>query len=665
MMRVGIEDEQPPWQPLPGWDHNSIPIATETKTEKLSFTIAPRIRPGILVRCRILSANMPQPDSNSDHDSWEEGTNLNQETMAMSSAGDGESCGDIEVDGAAEKAADARIRAQASTDFDTLPVDFGRYHVTEKLGEGGMGSVYLAHDSQLNRKVALKMPKFARSNVSKLVERFYREARSAATLSHPNICPVFDAGEIDGTHYMAMGYVQGRSLSDFTRTEKRQTIRSAVRTVRKVAIALQDAHAHGVVHRDLKPGNIMIDHRNEPIVMDFGLACQADQESDSRLTQDGAILGSPAYMSPEQLEGKVDKIGPACDIYSLGVVLFELLTGELPFKGTGSIMSIIGEVFSKETPDPADSRENLDPRLSLICQKALAKEAENRYESMLVFAEELTLFLKTSGDELGSKIDPVVSGSAELIRAREQYELAQSLFRDGQVAAALAILEKMALLTDTNARQYVDWAKSGLGKHSAPAQQTTGKSDLPDLASDIWKDEFATPHDPLGVKSGFSSKTPINWLPYLIAASIGALIFMVSVIVLSTIFNDPKPAHPDDSRNENRADSTANESMANNEEPTNKEPTDRVDGGPGQPPRFRPPRNGQFGPGPGLGGRRPQNHPMSRLIEADKNGDKKISREEMPPRIRDAFERVDANKDGYLDLDEIRNAAQHPARPRP
>ena len=343
--------------------------------------------------------------------------------MEMSSAGNepSDELGDGKT--RSDKTKGGKTSIPVQTDFAELPIDFGRYHVTEKLGEGGMGSVYLAHDNQLNRKVALKIPKFAQSNVSKLVERFHREARSAATLSHPNICPVFDAGEIDGTHYMAMGYVQGRSLSDFTRTEKRQTMRSAVRTVRKVALALQEAHLQGVVHRDLKPGNIMIDHRNEPIVMDFGLACQPDQESDSRLTQDGAILGSPAYMSPEQLEGKVDKIGPACDIYSLGVVLFELLTGELPFKGTGSIMSIIGEVFSKEPPDPADSRENLDPRLSLICRKALAKDAENRYGSMLEFADELTLFLKTSGDETSAtgKADAtVISGSAELIRAKEQ-----------------------------------------------------------------------------------------------------------------------------------------------------------------------------------------------------------------------------------------------------
>ncbi len=622
---------------------------------------------------------MPEPEPNSDHDSWDDGANSQQETMEMSSAGNepSDELGDGKT--RSDKTKGGKTSIPVQTDFAELPIDFGRYHVTEKLGEGGMGSVYLAHDNQLNRKVALKIPKFAQSNVSKLVERFHREARSAATLSHPNICPVFDAGEIDGTHYMAMGYVQGRSLSDFTRTEKRQTMRSAVRTVRKVALALQEAHLQGVVHRDLKPGNIMIDHRNEPIVMDFGLACQPDQESDSRLTQDGAILGSPAYMSPEQLEGKVDKIGPACDIYSLGVVLFELLTGELPFKGTGSIMSIIGEVFSKEPPDPADSRENLDPRLSLICRKALAKDAENRYGSMLEFADELTLFLKTSGDETSAtgKADAtVISGSAELIRAKEQYELAQSLFRSGQTTAAVAILEKMVMLTDTNARQYIDWAKSELAKcQQATSQEANATTDspLPVLATDIWQDEFATPasHDPLGVKSSFTSDAQSNWLPYLIAASIGAMVFMVSVIVLSTIFNDaPKPPPPPENRSDNSTESRSEEQPRRSEQPRPKNDggPPRENGGPG--------RNG--GPGPnGFGpnglprenglnggrGRRPFN-PLAQLLEADANGDQKISPDEMPPHLRALFEKADSNGDGDLDLSEVRAALERMPRPK-
>jgi len=278
-----------------------------------------------------------------------------------------------------------------------LPGDtFGRYRITKTLGEGAMGSVYLAHDTQLNRKVALKIPKFDKSE-AKHIERFLREARSAATLTHPNICPVFDVGEIDGTYFMTMAYIQGHTLQDFVNPDKPQRDRNVAHTVRKVALALHEAHRNGLVHRDVKPSNVMIDQRNEPIIMDFGLARQIDENDDARLTRDGAILGSPAYMSPEQVEGKADKLGPGSDIYSLGVILYELLTGHLPFQG--SVAAIIGQILTKEPDSPLKYRPDMSLRLAEICMKAMAKQPRDRYASMQQLAADLMEFLKSKPDE--------------------------------------------------------------------------------------------------------------------------------------------------------------------------------------------------------------------------------------------------------------------------
>lgn len=274
---------------------------------------------------------------------------------------------------------------------------FGRYRILKTLGEGAMGSVYLALDNQLQRKVALKIPKISPREQSRFTERFLREARAAATLTHPNICPVYDVGEFDGVHFITMGYVQGHSLADFVNPDKLQHERNIATVVRKIALALYEAHINGLVHRDVKPANIMIDHRNEPIIMDFGLARNIDDEDDARLTRDGAILGSPAYMSPEQIEARVENIGPPCDIYALGVILYEVLTGQLPYQG--SVASIIGQILSKEPIPPRQLRPDLSPRLEEICLKAMAKKASDRFASMKEFAAALAEFLKSKPED--------------------------------------------------------------------------------------------------------------------------------------------------------------------------------------------------------------------------------------------------------------------------
>ncbi len=205
------------------------------------------------------------------------------------------------------------INANRRVSADAPPTKFGRYKILKELGRGAMGAVYLAQDEQLDRKVALKIPQFGGALNSGLLERFYREARAAGNLRHPGICPVYDVGEIDGQHYITMAYIEGRPLRDFSKSSKRQADKQTARVIRKIALAMAEAHDQNVIHRDLKPANIMIDTKNEPVVMDFGLARRA-AEGEERLTHTGTVIGTPAYMSPEQVDGDNENVGPAADI---------------------------------------------------------------------------------------------------------------------------------------------------------------------------------------------------------------------------------------------------------------------------------------------------------------------------------------------------------------
>ena len=276
---------------------------------------------------------------------------------------------------------------------DILQGTFGRYKIEKVLGEGAMGAVYLATDTELHRKVALKVPKIKDDGMQEeLLERFYREARSAATLRHRGICPVYDVGMIDGQHYIAMAYISGAPLSDYVKLGKKISLRNIAMIIRKTSMALEAAHKQGIVHRDLKPANIMVDEDKEPVVMDFGLARQEQNEDASRLTTAGTIMGSPAYMSPEQVSGDIDTIGPQSDIYNLGVILYELLTGRVPFKGT--IMAIIGQIISEEPKKPSTFRDDVDADLEAICQKMMAKKTDVRYQSAQEVTKALTIYLK-------------------------------------------------------------------------------------------------------------------------------------------------------------------------------------------------------------------------------------------------------------------------------
>ena len=263
---------------------------------------------------------------------------------------------------------------------------FGRYRIERELGRGGMGAVYRAYDSHLHRPVALKVPFFKKGHSAEIVKRFLREARAVARLSHANLCRVFDVGVIDGTLFLTMEFVEGQSLEQISKSGEPMPAADVVPLIRQVALALQEAHDCGIIHRDMKPANIMLNAKGQPVLMDFGLAREVEREEND-LTKDGAMLGTPAYMSPEQIRGIAREIGPATDIYSLGVVMYRLLTGRRPFEGT---FTAILSAIPTETPiSPSDLCGTVSPAIEAICLKAIAKKPSDRFASALKFAEAL------------------------------------------------------------------------------------------------------------------------------------------------------------------------------------------------------------------------------------------------------------------------------------
>lgn len=264
----------------------------------------------------------------------------------------------------------------------------GRYRITAELGRGGMGVVYKAWEESLQRYVAIKMLGDALAHDDALVERFLREARAVADLSHPNVVQVFTVDTHEGRPYFAMEYVEGESLKDLIHTSRRIDPRRAARIVREAASGLDAAHAKGVIHRDVKPDNIMLTKYGGVKVVDFGIARTADAES--RLTGTGMMVGTPNYLCPEVCLGQ--EVDGRSDLFSLGVVLYEMLAGTTPFQAD-SPMAMMTAVVREAVPDIRQLAPEVDDDLRAILAHLLEKDPQARYRSGAELVEDLDAWL--------------------------------------------------------------------------------------------------------------------------------------------------------------------------------------------------------------------------------------------------------------------------------
>jgi serine/threonine protein kinase len=278
-----------------------------------------------------------------------------------------------------------------------LPRDFGDYELLQEVGRGGMGVVYKARQKKLDRIVALKMilPGCV-SNPDEL-KRFIAEASVAAGLKHANIVAVHEVGEVDGQHFYSMDYIDGPSLGQRAAAGP-VTGRVAARHVAQMARAIDHAHRHGILHRDLKPSNVLLDKDDQPHITDFGLAKRL--QGDPCQTRTGAVMGTPSYMAPEQAAGKNRNLGPCCDVYSLGAVLYDLLTGRPPFRSDTPLETIV-QVMERDPAPPRLLNGRVEQDLETICLKCLEKDPAHRYVSAAALAEDLERFLH--GDRITAR----------------------------------------------------------------------------------------------------------------------------------------------------------------------------------------------------------------------------------------------------------------------
>ena len=276
--------------------------------------------------------------------------------------------------------------------FQSVPMlgELGDYELLEEIGRGGQGVVFRARQKSLNRTVALKVISLGQWASKAHLKRFRREAEAAASLDHPCIVPIYEVDERDGSCYFSMKFVEGGQLDEVTRREP-MPIRRAVELIAKVARTVHYAHEHGILHRDIKPGNILLDAKGEPHLTDFGLARLVESESSVTHTLD--ILGTPSYMAPEQAVGNNTAVSNATDVYGIGAVLYQLLTGHPPFAG-GATYETIRLLLDTEPRQPRLLNPKIDRDLSTICLKCLEKDPKRRYSSALALAEDLERWLK-------------------------------------------------------------------------------------------------------------------------------------------------------------------------------------------------------------------------------------------------------------------------------
>src|SRR5436853_2412424 len=271
-----------------------------------------------------------------------------------------------------------------------MPTEFGDYELLKEIGRGGQGVVYRARQKSLNRTVALKVIGVGPRATEAHLRRFRREAEAAASLEHPQIVPIYEIGERDGSCYFSMKFVEGGQLDEVVKREPMSARRAAELLV-KIAHTVQFAHERGILHRDIKPGNILLDRKGEAQLTDCGLARLIEQES--TVTTSFDVLGTPSYMSPEQAGGRVKELTPAADVYALGAVFYHMLTGQPPFAG-GTTYETIRMVLETEPRKPRLWNSKADADLETICLKCLEKDPQRRYSSALALAEDLERWLR-------------------------------------------------------------------------------------------------------------------------------------------------------------------------------------------------------------------------------------------------------------------------------
>ncbi len=282
------------------------------------------------------------------------------------------------------------------------PLRIGRFEVRSLLGEGAFGRVFLAFDAELERQVAIKLPK-PEGFTADMRERFIREARAMAKIRHPNVCPVYEVGTEGELPYFVMHYQAGTTLAGHLDRWKVLPPLHAVALAQKLALGVAAAHDEDVIHRDLKPQNVLFDPtRQLVLITDFGLTRIAGQSS---ATVAGSVFGTPLYMSPEQARGRVHEVGPLSDVYSLGIILYRMLTGNVPFRDE-SLMEVLRKHCEEAPVPPSVARRGLDPRLDRLCLKAIAKKPADRYQSARAFAAALGEYARSGDSSAWQKIDP-------------------------------------------------------------------------------------------------------------------------------------------------------------------------------------------------------------------------------------------------------------------
>lgn len=302
---------------------------------------------------------------------------------------------------------------------------FGHYELIEPIAKGGMGIVYKARQKKLNRIVAIKMILAGQFADQSDIDRFYAEAEAAAALSHPNIVAIHEIGEMNGQHFFSMDFIEGKSLSGLIQ-ENPVPPRVAAEFTKTIAETMEFAHEKGVVHRDLKPANVLLDKRQRPLITDFGLAKQVSNTS--QLTMAGSIVGTPSYMPPEQAAGKIEEIGPWSDLYSIGAILYELLTGRPPFRASNPFETV-RQVIELEPPSPRLLNANVPKDLETICLKCLQKERIRRYANCQELADELGRYLR--GEPIQAR---PISGVARFWRLCKRYPATASAIAIAVVA---------------------------------------------------------------------------------------------------------------------------------------------------------------------------------------------------------------------------------------